>query len=164
MSSGVGSFAGAAETGIEMTDLNTAAIGSTTSFRRKQSGTGNYLWAPAQAFYNNSQSRLAGSNLGPTVNARSVSNCWPGTTSARSEPESKELTADVRWGLAGKAAPTLLPPIARMAGNLRIPIKWLVRMPARLLGDRTGPGRRLRVRPAPRASPSAIGSGSDSSR
>ncbi|QBJ94634.1 alpha/beta fold hydrolase [Rhodococcus sp. ABRD24] len=36
--------------------------------------------------------------------------------------------AAARWGAAGKAAPALLPPIARVAGGLRPPIKWLVRM------------------------------------
>lgn len=42
--------------------------------------------------------------------------------------DTEARAAAARWSLAGKAAPTLLPPIARVAGNLRLPIKWLVRM------------------------------------
>lgn len=42
------------------------------------------------------------------------------------DPQARAAAA--RWSVAGKAAPTLLPPIARVAGNLRLPIKWLVRM------------------------------------
>ncbi|WP_305091392.1 alpha/beta hydrolase [Prescottella sp. R16] len=42
------------------------------------------------------------------------------------DPEARAAAA--RWGASGRAAPTLLPPTARLAGNLRIPIKWLVRM------------------------------------
>lgn len=42
------------------------------------------------------------------------------------DPQARAAAA--RWSVAGKAAPTLLPPIARVAGNLRPPIKWLVRM------------------------------------
>lgn len=36
--------------------------------------------------------------------------------------------AAARWGAAGRIAPTLLPPVARVAGNLRLPVGWLVRM------------------------------------
>lgn len=36
--------------------------------------------------------------------------------------------AAARWGFAGKVAPSLLPPVARVAGDLRLPIRWLVRM------------------------------------
>lgn len=43
-----------------------------------------------------------------------------------SDPEARAAAA--RWNLAGRAAPTFLPPIARAVGNLRLPIKWLVRM------------------------------------
>lgn len=42
------------------------------------------------------------------------------------DPEARAAAA--RWGAAGKAAPTLLPPVARVAGGLRLPIKWLVGM------------------------------------
>lgn len=42
------------------------------------------------------------------------------------DPQARAAAA--RWSVAGKAAPTLLPPIARVAGNLRLPIKRLVRM------------------------------------
>ncbi|CAM3183494.1 alpha/beta hydrolase [Prescottella defluvii] len=42
------------------------------------------------------------------------------------DPEARSAAA--RWGLVGEAAPTFLPPVARVAGNLRLPIKWLVRM------------------------------------
>lgn len=36
--------------------------------------------------------------------------------------------AAARWGFTGKVAPSLLPPVARVAGDLRLPIRWLVRM------------------------------------
>lgn len=36
--------------------------------------------------------------------------------------------AAARWEIAGRVAPTVLPPIARVAGGLRPPVKWLVRM------------------------------------
>ncbi len=42
------------------------------------------------------------------------------------DPEARAAAS--RWGLAGRLAPTLLPPTARIAGNRRLPIKWLVRM------------------------------------
>jgi len=102
---GAGAFAGIGQTGIEMTDLNTAAIGTSTSFRYKQPGTGNYLWAPNQGFYNNKPTHLQGNTNGPTVNARTVSNCWPGTTAAKTAP--KELTADVTSQIVKESAASL---------------------------------------------------------
>lgn len=42
------------------------------------------------------------------------------------DPEARAAAA--RWGFAGRAAPSVLPPLARVAGNLRLPVKWLVRM------------------------------------
>ncbi|WFR71125.1 hypothetical protein P9209_17470 [Prescottella defluvii] len=102
---GVGAYAGVGQTGIEMTDLNTAAIGTSTSFRYKQPGTGNYLWAPKQSFYNNKPTHLSGNTNGATVNAQTTSNCWPGTTSAKTAP--KMLTADVSSEIAKESAANL---------------------------------------------------------
>lgn len=42
------------------------------------------------------------------------------------DPDARAAAA--RWGIAGRYAPALLPPVVRVAGDLRLPVKWLVRM------------------------------------
>lgn len=49
--------------------------------------------------------------------------------------DAEARAAAARWGFAGRVAPSVLPPVARVAGDLRLPIRWLVRM-NRMSNDR----------------------------
>lgn len=108
---GVGAYAGGGQNGIEETTLASAIVGNTGSWRYADTNN-NYVWAPNQGVYNSRPSDLSVTTNGPTVAARTTSDCWPGTTSAQQAPAAPATDQTIRSAVSntaknlGELAPT----------------------------------------------------------